>query len=886
MRHQTSLALLALALASGSARAEEPAWKLEETWRYDLALETVPSAPPQDPSFLPLLLVSQSDLQDGRRPTRAPVSVGDLVWHYALALPAQEGEKQAVQETFRLHGLGPIEVTGEQSLKKRGKRLQARAMLRLGAAKDEKQWLRGGGLRLERQFVLGAESRLERCSFTLELSLLPAQGATPVVCTWAGTIAAKEQLRPGEQAFPQQVSQAIDKGAGWLLKATRDRVAAYKGAAAPERFALGRVALPVFALLRSGTSEADLKLAWEWIDRQPLLDTYSVSVLALALEARSVTRTALPPLPGARSVARYDRRDPPAADKERLAKVARWLIGARKPKQGWWSYFARLEDGLTRGPIGHDGTADADHGDRSNSQFALLALHAAQAAGIEVPPEVWEEVLKELLEHQCEKGAPSSLEGSEWGESARLARDPRDLPAEGTRERAALPVRPEELLAARARGWAYQQQRRTGADEAYGSMTAAGVSSLQVACEALRALGKLEQAREREALLALRDGLAWWVERWDPATNPGTGAHYYYCLYSLEKALDLCGVDRLGPHEWWRDLAAELLARQKTDGSWEGSIEDTSFALLVLNRATLPARLEVEQPGRVETGAKDPSRWDRVNVPGVGQVKARQVLRALLLATPKELEEKLPLARACLEGMDPLERPRLLPELADLLRALAPAARKWAKEQLKELAGSEDPARVVELARRFEQLRAAREGGDHAAIPVALAPLREKGAPRPLERAALATAGRLRAVEGVPEVLRELEDQDPLQRAAAWEALQFLCGAPRPFDPQGSPEVRKAQLEAWRALWSAEGQGRVREEEARRAGLDLQRPERADAAAAKLRALGAAVALRPLVDALRAEASRARAHALLKELSGQDLPPDPARWIEWLEKPR
>ena len=136
------------------AQAQDLAWKLGETWRYDLTLEP-PAGAPQDPSFLPLLLVSQDDFSDGRRPRRAPLSVGDLVWHYALALPAGEGEKLAVQEAFTLSGLGAIEVTGEQSAKRRAKRLQCKAKLALGAAKDGKVWLRGGTLRLERQFALG-----------------------------------------------------------------------------------------------------------------------------------------------------------------------------------------------------------------------------------------------------------------------------------------------------------------------------------------------------------------------------------------------------------------------------------------------------------------------------------------------------------------------------------------------------------------------------------------------------------------------------------------------------------------------------------------------------------------------------------------------------------
>src|SRR5690606_1893092 len=133
---------------------------------------------------------------------------------------------------------------------------------------------------------------------------------------------------------------------------------AYKANRSPDRDALGRVALPVFALLRSGVADDELKGCWEWIDRQPLQGVYSVSLLVMALEARSVARTKLPAVAGLRTVARFDRTPMAPPDKERIQRAARWLIGARKAGKGWWSYTAKLQDGLAVGPAGGDGGSE------------------------------------------------------------------------------------------------------------------------------------------------------------------------------------------------------------------------------------------------------------------------------------------------------------------------------------------------------------------------------------------------------------------------------------------------------------------------------------------------------------------------------------------------
>jgi hypothetical protein len=63
--------------------------------------------------------------------------------------------------------------------------------------------------------------------------------------------------------------------------------------------------------------------------------------------------------------------------------------------------------------------------------------------------------------------------------------------------------------------------------------------------------------------------------------------HIYY-LYGLERIGMLYGTDRIGSLDWYDDGAAWLLEHQAANGSWNRSVHDTCFAILVLRRATAP----------------------------------------------------------------------------------------------------------------------------------------------------------------------------------------------------------------------------------------------------------------------------------------------------------
>jgi hypothetical protein len=890
-------AALVVAALAPFARAEDLVWKLEgATARYDLAVDTRPTpAPPMQPAFVPVLLLRQADLRDGRVPTRRIEDVGDLVWHYALVLPAGDvparGLDAPIDDTHQLANGFDVKATGTHSVHVRAHRAQIRTQFALSGT-GASAWLKTGTLVVER--TLSPKGRLELAQWTLELEVQPpvAQGQPAVVAVrakWAGRITPGEELDPVARDFQGRVQQSIDRGVDALMKSSTARLNAAKTAGFQSQ-ALGEVALHTFALLRSGVSPAQLEDRFTWMDTQPFKETYSVALYLMALEARSVERLRLPPSGGMRSVARFDRHPSPPADKERMRQAALWLIGARKIGEGWWSYGGRPVEPGTRerregplpvGPMQGDGTTAAAMGDRSNSQFAILALHAAMAAQIDIPPELWEEVLAELVMAQETPGVATPLDGTEYGSASPLAFDARDVPLTGsTTERLPSGLPTQERGSGMARGWGYSTHVAIGASGAYGSMSGAGLSSVAIAREGLLSTHHLTGDRDRQTLLVMRDGLCWFARNWDPARNPfRSGAWYYYYLYSIEKAMDLCGIERVGSHEWWRDGASELLSRQTLPaGNWEGANE-TALALLFLNRATLPARLDVA--ARVATGADDPSSWDKVVVQGTGQVSVRQVLAALVTADPTQQRDRLELAQAALAGMDALLRPRVLPELSQLSESSNAKVKKWAADECQALAGSTEPAAITAFCARYEALRRAWELHDLTQVPMVQGVLTDVQASAQLKRAALLAVGRMRAIEALGEVIAQLDHRDQPLREQAWQTLLSMAGREVfPYDPAAAQPARRKQIDLWRGWWAQDGPPLVQGELARRLVDDLAVEAKAADAVKALRAIGRP-AVRPLIDGLRNPASKTRAHSLLQELTGQKLPAELDKWLAW-----
>ena len=183
---------------------------------------------------------------------------------------------------------------------------------------------------------------------------------------------------------------------------------------------------------------------------------------------------------------------------------------------------------------------DGGWGDFSRTQFALLGLKAAQDMSIPVPPLVFQKARRFVEFGQNESGS--------WGYTPRT-------------------------------------------NQGYGSMTAAGITSLYITYE--------QDYRDNPVCGAahnverLHDALNWLGKNFSVETNPQHGDFHYYYLYALERIGVLTGQKYIGGHDWYRDGAAYLVSRQNPDGSWFGDgLMPTEFALLFLGKGRDPVAVQ------------------------------------------------------------------------------------------------------------------------------------------------------------------------------------------------------------------------------------------------------------------------------------------------------
>ncbi len=189
----------------------------------------------------------------------------------------------------------------------------------------------------------------------------------------------------------------------------------------------------------------------------------------------------------------------------------------------------------------------ADPIDLSNTQFALLGLRAARRLGLEVPAATVEQAARALVRWQDESGG--------------------------------FPYRPDL--------------------EPTGGMTAAALGGFAVLQE-----WSATVPRVREVLTKKRADIeraaAWFEPRFAPARNPygdrawTTQFHLAY-LWATERWCGFTERARVGGRDWYREAAAEIVARQDADGSFAGGLEETCFALLVLRRATVTGAADMRE---------------------------------------------------------------------------------------------------------------------------------------------------------------------------------------------------------------------------------------------------------------------------------------------------
>ncbi len=927
----TAALLAPVAIFSDALQAGEDdrlLWHLgDEAYRYDLEEDTaqrVTDSPGHTPALERVRLVSGADFERSRRLKGEIRDCSDLLWYYALFLPDGEfgpkGGGFTIDDSFPLpHPQGKIVAKGKDEVHRSGGgKTQVKATVDFEQEGGEKgsTWIgKGSRLVVERTYF---DKKKMIAEVRFELHLKRIDGDKTHAIKQVGVVKLSGKVDTAAKQFLAEVQQAIRRGTGYLQEQLSKRLKDYKAAKEKPSQALGHVALPTFALLRSGVPPAQLAEAFDFMATCDWREVYSVSLYVMCLEAKSVRREEVPAAAHGRTVARFRKDAVPKKDQEQMCLAARWLLAVRKHGEGWWSYYGNPGESmnfpLTPGgkgtsekkkgpngkvledegfPVGHDGKTPAEGGDRSNSQFAILALHSAFTS---IDPalldsSVWKEIAEELTLGQEQDGPPQSLKGVEWTAAAPsgIAPDGGADPFQPNATRSRDERNKDYGEGARARGWGYPMHRAVGNGGAYGSMSGAGLSSAAIAREALRRAGKLDADLEAKTRNQIRDGVAWYLQNWNVLRNPKNGGWYYYYLYSVEKAMETAGVEKLGPHEWWREGAAQLLAIEDSQpakkGSWNGgNIEDTSFVLIFLNRATLPATIQAEGNLKVATGEKDPDAWDQVFVDGTGHVRLRQVFYALETATPDLVKDRLKVAEKGFELLEEERRPRLVPDLLRLVQMQDKDIRRFALRALQVAAGTQDAKDASVFFTKWQDLARACEERDYGAIPGMRALLRDPKSTHPLRRTICIALTRLHGIEGLGDLIGEFTDKDASYRRQVHATVFQLAGGDKAaYDPGASEaELKKGQA-AWQEWWKKAQPDLCFFEEARRQVEALSVESTRATAIAKLKQMGKRTA-RQLIDGLHEKEAKPHAYALLKELTGQAFKDEPGPWLAWWEK--
>lgn len=226
---------------------------------------------------------------------------------------------------------------------------------------------------------------------------------------------------------------------------------------------------------------------------------------------------------------------------------------------GGWSYKCRGEFRLNRP-------------DRSNSQFAVLALRDAALDGVKVKKSTWQ-----LIKQYWETG--QSIDG----------------------------------------GWGY-----VSIGGSTGTMTVAGVASLSIVRRMLEVKPDLDCCGKPKPYLALEKGITWLNRRIKSiGSPPGRSRNVMYWLYGLERAGRLTGRRFFAGKDWYRDGVEFLTIKgnpQNRSGYWVGSgfgesdpVVATSMALLFLSKGLAPVLINKLKYGPTKAGARDEVASDNWN---------------------------------------------------------------------------------------------------------------------------------------------------------------------------------------------------------------------------------------------------------------------------------
>ncbi len=615
--------------------------------------------------------------------------------------------------------------------------------------------------------------------------------------------------------FEALVDKAIEHGVNALLRGLENPLTGHS-----QTYPVGFRALLAYALIEAGHSEEsdEVQSLLKQVLAKPSERVYSVSLAVMALDAYEAKRS--------QSKSQASQLISGEAARRGIAERLEWLVKAQVPRLGVWGY----------------GHRDPDWQDYSNTQFATLALQVGILRGADLPSRNLKELLSSFKATAVVGKTPLTLEVEGpgwWKEERRPSRTgPRKM------------IRPREggfTLATSPVGWPYRVaiQDRPGRAPPSLSMTAAAVSSLIV----IRGASGKRVDRDLDRMVA--GGLAQIYRRWIdllPSTGDTIHRNYFYTLYSVEKALDLAGVRRLGEIDWYRDQAMVLLREQGPRGLWgavnlsrDYQLVSTAFALLFLKRATQRLRLDPPEPVFTGAGADDLRntgvRKRRVFIPSLKGII--QLDEFFEIARAKRNSESVSLLEELIAVAPPQELPELIPDLLTLRNSSRDALDRVARQSLEHLTGLDSDKASDEMALKWldcwRQLIALGDGPPVeeterlgrilTEVPVLTLPIK---------KSAVAAALRI-GFPGCVEDLLSFFDQAPGEfQRQLHRSLSSLTQEQVALEPLDTCASR------WQSLWIRKGERLIRDYHWSRYKFDL---ETASTPEARTRAVEALVSL-------------------------------------------
>ncbi len=344
----------------------------------------------------------------------------------------------------------------------------------------------------------------------LTISVLLLSGGTPV--------AAQPDQDLSDLQLRDRIRQAMARGVDYLRRRQNSDGSWTAENLMYRKFTVGATSLAIMAQINCDISadEAHMRKGLQYLRNLPPQTpsgVYETSLLVMALAACEQAEQ----------------------DAPRIRRLARLLEETQ------------ARDGQTSGLWGYDikGRGERNLADRSNGQFAALALRDAVYAGAEVSRETWMRTHLHWTGLQSQDG-----------------------------------------------GWSYQPGQAST-----GSMTAAGISTVAITTRMLQddsdvdAQGRPDCCRVIPPETSLQRARQWLSSNFSVFTNPrGQEWHYYY-LYGLERAGRLGNVRLFGQHDWYREGARFLIDSQLGAGNWlsqnmhdRDALLNTTMALLFLSK--------------------------------------------------------------------------------------------------------------------------------------------------------------------------------------------------------------------------------------------------------------------------------------------------------------